>query len=157
MSRGKNRGKEIYDAAIALGGDYSLAGKHARVAFQNGESVTVPITPSDHRSVSNAISLMERVSGRRLPRQKTGRVRFKPGREQFIKTSPSRMSDRSAHLQELIDRFTGIESEMTDIANTNDYSRAKRLCELNRERDKIADVLDSHGYDVPVEFRLKAK
>lgn len=53
------------------------------VRFRNPDIDRVYIsaaTPSDHRGWANAVAEMERMSGRKLPRQNSGHYRFKPAR-----------------------------------------------------------------------------
>lgn len=41
-------------------------------------TVVTSLTPSDHRSMTNSLAKMERLSGRKLPRGKSGHHSFKP-------------------------------------------------------------------------------
>ena len=50
---------------------------HPRLRNGNGDSVVIARTPSDFRSRRNALALLERLSGRKLPRSNSGKHRHR--------------------------------------------------------------------------------
>lgn len=59
-----------------------------------GDTVTVAYTPSDWRSHKNSIALLERISGRKLPRPKAGHYRHT--RVQSVKLKRTRAEAKAA-------------------------------------------------------------
>jgi len=45
---------------------------HPRFKHRNGQAYSTSLTPSDHRSRRNALAQMERIAGRKLPRNNAG-------------------------------------------------------------------------------------
>lgn len=64
--------KELVELATQLG--FCFVGydgnDHVRLVHANGGTVTIPSTPSEYRGRANAIAMLERVSGQKLPRPK---------------------------------------------------------------------------------------
>jgi hypothetical protein len=50
---------------------------HPRLRHRSGGTVTIARTPSDYRSTRNALATLERLSGRKLPRQSNGKHRHR--------------------------------------------------------------------------------
>lgn len=75
--------RRIFDAAAELGfttPELRSGGHYATNHPDTSETVFFPATPSDNRGIDNVISQLQRVSGRRLSKQRgySGGQRFSP-------------------------------------------------------------------------------
>lgn len=69
--------RELVDIAARLGFKYVGldGGGHIELKHENGTHVTLAATPSEYRGRANAIALLERIAGRKLPRVRQRRSR----------------------------------------------------------------------------------
>lgn len=75
--------REVVEKARRIGWKYQgVNGEgHPVLVHENGERQTLPATPSDYRGLTNAVLALERKAGRKLPRQKSGKVSKGPGEQ----------------------------------------------------------------------------
>ena len=147
--------REIIDKAELLGFrvDHIDGNNHyALVCDRTGEWVRVACTPSEYRATANVLADMERKSGRKLPRQRTGRASHKSmPRTVFVKSSAERsISERmdriEAQAEQLRVRF------MECAAGDRSRCDAKRARKCLDEFTSLRRVLEKHGRRIePIE------
>lgn len=147
----------IQDAIRLLGGTIEQGGKHRKVRFQNGATAVIPGSPSDHRSLMNALKEMERKSGRKLPKRVSGGGRTThrkpPG---FTKTRPSKPSERRLQIQSLQAELALVDAELQKIASSPSPGMEQEFLRLHADWEQIADALAENGQEAPTEWRHRA-
>lgn len=132
----------LLNAAKALG--YTPQGHtgtgHLLFKHPNGEQVTLPCTPSEYRGFRNAIALLERVAGRRLPRPNHRRSRKAPQRTGYnplaaVKESAEWHAEHDAKVADLLARRDTLIAECQQAARDRG-----RLRDIPPRLDAIAGI-----------------
>lgn len=100
-------------------------------------------TASDWRAYQNALRDMERLSGRKLPRQKAGKFRFKKTTRLDLKRSVEEV--RSANtVDDLLARADRIRDNFRRLTVQVSRANAEKARELLGEFEDVRDELASH-------------
>ena len=142
--------KEVIDKAKLIG--YTLDGMngngHYILTATNGGKVILPSTPGDWRSTQNAISEMERRSGRKLPRQQSGKHRHyrtrihnfeRSNTEQTGIARRDRLTEEAASLR---DEFMQSLPEGQHLGESAPQSVKDRARHVAARHQKIKEVLE---------------
>lgn len=110
--------RDLNAKAEMLGFKFLGYGGNSHPRFYNADRdvvVVAPLTPSDHRSITNCLSTMERLSGRKLPRSNSGHHRFKPVRK-ALDTRLSRKEQESlGRVNELLAAADGLATKWLEL------------------------------------------
>lgn len=150
--------KRIFSAAEELGypAPHLRGGGHyATTHPDTGHTVVFPATPSDYRAAANAVSTLQRQSGRRLKKQ-TGYRRGRsvprlPATDRHFRTDAEELLDRQR--AEIVEQITEIDDDIRDIIERIDLGRIpadiaarSKVSQLLSRRETCADSLRSrHG------------
>lgn len=133
----------LIDEAKKIGFEYAGQDGRNHIVLVNGDlRYTTSFTTSDWRAHQNALRDMERMSGRKLPRQKTGKYRFKPSTPSSMRLSAEEIRDGAevdnllANAESMRQRFR----ELAKSANRREVQVARQLLEdFERVKEALAD------------------
>lgn len=162
-SRGmpKSDVRRIFDAAAELGfpaPELRSGGHYATSHPDTSETVFFPATPSDNRGIDNVISQLQRVSGRRLSKQRgySGGQRFSPDQPVDMHSRTLAELHSADQRQQFTARIEELDADLRDIVERIDLGRlaatpdtVKRLRGLLTARDHYAGRLRDHLGTVP--------
>jgi hypothetical protein len=140
------------DPVLRPGGHYSVTHR------DTGQQVFFAATPSDHRAADNTVSQLERVAGRRLPRQRgyAGGKRAAPARVSLLHGWSADELEDSRKRSEAQGRIRELDDEIRDRVELvglgrlpDDESTRGGVRALLAARDVEADVLDDLSCPVP--------
>lgn len=131
--------RRLLNAAESLGGTYEgKDGRGHHVIDFGGQRYSVACSPSEWRGLRNAISDMERITGRKVPRQKSGRYSHGNRGSGFrLPAAPSAFADEKDTLHT---RAGEIIAELRTVRSAG-RSNDDRALELIREYESISDRL----------------
>jgi hypothetical protein len=124
---------------------------HPRLTNGNGDSVTVPLTPSDFRSQRNALARMERLAGEKLPRPNSGHYRHRrqPQLNTTLSPTEKQASERVDALVAEADSLRQRFAELTAQPTRDTALEARRvLARFGRLRQLLAQ---RHHIIAPIE------
>lgn len=130
--------RDFAEKAAMLGFEFVGYARTGHPRFHNadvGATITTASTPSDWRSMTNSLVKMERISGRKLPRDKSGHHSFKPVRRAL----DTRLSDAE---EKSLERITELLGEAELLKSRWDQlisGRADRTAALEARK-----ILDSY-------------
>ena len=128
-------------------------GGHVKFILPDGQQVIASNTPSDSRALPNAISVLERVSGKKLPRSKSGKYRHIRQGKGFANTMPSRLSKASRGANAAVERVKQMDRQIAEwLRNPPSQSEARACERFIRERNDLATALRRGGFDVSEDF-----
>ncbi len=142
--------REFIEDAERLGFTFAGIDGNNHVRLRNEETGDVcPIarTPSDWRSGKNSIAALERLSGRKLPRQKTGKYRHRRQTQLVTVLSPAEQqtSDLVAALLEEADSVRSRIRELAAEPSRGAAAQARRALtqysQLRRQLEQLHHVL----------------
>lgn len=143
--------RELVEKAKLIG--FHNTGKdgngHYVLVNENGQTQRVPSTPSEYRSLDNAVSAMERKSGRKIPRQNAAKYSYKRVRSSdFSRSSSEHMGIERRN--KVIDEAEALRHEIYELAagpiTRGSASRARRLIERFGQK---RDLLNQHCCVIP--------
>lgn len=139
---------EFFDADL----DRSNGG-HVKFVLPDGQQVIAANTPSDSRALPNATSMLERATGKKLPRSKSGKYRHVRQGKGFANTMPSRLSKASRGANAAVERVKRMGRQIAEwLRNPPPQSEARACERFIRERNDLATALRRGGFDVPADF-----
>lgn len=131
--------RELCDKAEQLGFRFDGYNGNNHPRFYNEARnihYTTSCTPSDWRSVRNAIAEMERLSGRKLPRQNAGKFRH-VRTTQLVTGKSDREREVAGEVESLVAESQKLARRWDEIVNTVAHSRRDSI-PLRREAEKVA-------------------
>lgn len=142
------RGSAILADAEKLGFEfveYTGSG-HIKIRHSvTGEHAVIPSTPSSWRSHANTIAQLERLSGHRLPRQKSGSFRHRPSQPRLQLRQSTSERAASEQVQSLLDEAEQLRCEFTIItrqAPSRSVAEQARpvVVQFEKVRKRLADL-----------------
>lgn len=114
------------------------------------KTVIGALTPSDWRGQQNSLMLMKRLSGRKLPRDNSGRHRFRPVK----KALDTRLSDTERQCIERADELLSLAADIKDrwdglISGPANRTAASEARELLESYEKIRGELEGLHRIIP--------
>ncbi|AFO10174.1 hypothetical protein TAJ_50 [Mycobacterium phage Taj] len=109
--------RELVKLAALLGFDEVQVTKRGHPRFYNRDIdrfYVASFTPSDWRSRKNAVGEMERMSGRKVPRQKAGKIRHQQAHRSNLRMT-AREQAASTEADDLEHRAEELRSEIADL------------------------------------------
>ena len=151
MKRMHKEVRELVDKAEMLG--FKLDGVdgngHYRLVCENGETVRIPCTPSEWPSAANSLAEMERKSGRKLPRQKSGNYRHRRVHESTFELSETERMG-IARRDRIAAEAEAIRAEIKQLslgpANRATAAEARRLVQTFK---RLRELLEQNAYVIP--------
>src|SRR6201999_1896089 len=115
--------RKFVTEAKKLGFTFQGQSNSSHLSFINADGIryTSALTPSCPHAWKNALRDMEKISGRALPRQKSGKHRFKKAQHLDLRRSPAEVHD-SAIIDGLMARAESLRSEFKAIVANPDTS-----------------------------------
>jgi hypothetical protein len=112
---------------------------HIRLENRAGQRYSAVSTPSDHRSRRNDLSDLERLSGRRLPRQKSGKYRHRRERVTRFEKTPAELA-AAVEVDELVTEAEGLRIRFSRLPHTRGaIAEAREVIErFEAIRDQLA-------------------
>lgn len=118
--------RELIELAKQLGFVFSHVDGHGhvRLVHENGKAASIASTPSDHRSRRNELARLERIAGRKLPRQKRRKSHKRIESTGFSVDVAARECNgwHAEHDDEIAELF---EQRDDDIAAARQYARSR--------------------------------
>ena len=148
-------GKQMRQLVSELGGEATcLNGGHVKVTFPNGKEVFTPSTPSDRRALLNARAEMERASGKKAKRSKSGTYKFRKATS-FRKTAPSKISPGTKKGLERLQKLEELDRQIHDLLNNPNSQFLKDAEDIVYRRSELARKLIKDGADVTEHYMEK--
>ena len=110
-----------------------------------GQRYSAVSTPGDHRSRRNDLADLERLSGRRLPHQKSGKYRHRRERVVSFEKTPAELA-ASAEVDELVTEAEGLRVRVHQLPDTR--SAIAEAHKLVQRFEAIRDLLAHRYYRV---------
>lgn len=112
---------------------------HVVLANTNGARTSIPATPSDYRSLTNCLAMLERLAGRKLPRPKHRKSRKAARVEVDAEVEAARRKHAEAHAERLeaahAARAAAREAEARRAAD------ARATADADRRRREIEELM----------------
>jgi hypothetical protein len=134
--------------AHALGFDPIGYDGNGHIHLENpdtGRRYSATSTPSDHRSRKNDLADLERIVGRKLPRQRSGHYQHHKVPVSNFQKSFTELA-ASAEVDELLAEAEGLKTRFAELARTRGAVAEAR--ELVQRYEDIRDLLGTHYYRV---------
>ena len=116
---------------------------HAVLVTDTGLRYTTSFTTSDWRSYQNALRDMERLSGRKLPRQKTGKFRFKRPTHLDVRLSPTEARD-TALIDDLLTRADSLRQSFRELVDTTSRRNVQAARQILDDFEDVRKALADH-------------
>ena len=126
-------------------------GNHLLFLNHDGQRVITSSTPSDWRSHKNALARMERMSGQKLDRAKTGKTIHKEHKSKFIDTVvPDSQLNAAERLNTILKEYKALELEFRIIAMADaDHTDINRAFKIVRRMAALEEVLTTLRQPLP--------
>lgn len=148
-------GKQMRQLISELSGEATcLNGGHVKVTFPNGKEVFTSSTPSDRRALLNARAEMERASGKKAKRGKSGSYKFRKATS-FRKTAPSKISPGTEKGLERLEELEELDRKIRDLLNNPKSQFRKDAEDIVYRRTELARKLIKDGADVTEHYMEK--
>lgn len=123
---------------------------HPRVRHTvTGAGYSLPATPSDHRSLRNTRADLERLAGRKLPRQRSGRARgVRVTNPLRLQRTPAEQRT-GAEIDNLMGRAEALRGQFDELVGDGSRSAAAAARRILARYEEVRDRLIQLHHDIP--------